>query len=821
MLKILLFLLFTISLNAQNLRGTSEFKINDEDGSSSFHQNSPILFLTDDSNYIVEWQDFREGTRETYYQKIDNNLNFIGSNSRTDVVRNFKKFSNYNQYYSIERHCPDNNFMVACGLTFEKVINDEIVNDSVYASYFGSECGTGYLGHTPEIHVNESEVLVITQMDGPVQFNKFDLDGNQIWEISDTSYNLFSGKFTGVLCDDGNYAIFNLDPNFEEDNINGLISFFDPDGQILAENVWSGLYHINKDINFLTQIEPGLKIIDTGDKYLALAVNPDSMIIRGRSFSRSGEPLGRPTLFNIPGDWPFQEERRVVRNFGVTSTGENEYTIILSIYDYDNGILNYELACNDEGIFSDIFYEDFELEYDLADNLQINNDGSFEVVYEKDDDVYIAKILHLKEIESKKLNDDPPGGNESCFEINPVNQNGFVAVYRDELGTYGKFVSNDGVVGQKKDYDRMLKKYFFSDRTSIATWSIATATGRNAGLHFYNEDFELTDTDTILFNAASGASKIAAGVLSDDKIVVYTIESVTKAMVRIFDKNGVLLKEEDATGFGVGIAINVIPANDGMFYLVNSSRVLKMDGELNPVTGDIITFDDSFRYINNDKFVSLKFDDVHHTIYGYITNIYNGESVYVSCFAESNTGVSFLDGGNNRLLVSYEKNNDIYYNLFDSEGRLIVESAAVCSYPADERYVLNVTSNGEHIMFLWTEISDVTVGSDVFGKIFTYDDLTGIEEKTLPAEFSLAQNYPNPFNPSTTIKFSIANAGNYSLKIFDILGKEAGIIEEGYYKPGSYEVKFNASSLASGVYFYNLKSSDQNLNLTRKMILIK
>jgi hypothetical protein len=93
------------------------------------------------------------------------------------------------------------------------------------------------------------------------------------------------------------------------------------------------------------------------------------------------------------------------------------------------------------------------------------------------------------------------------------------------------------------------------------------------------------------------------------------------------------------------------------------------------------------------------------------------------------------------------------------------------------------------------------------------------DNNSVPREFYLAQNYPNPFNPSTKIKFQIADAGIVSLKVFDILGNEVLTLVNEQKPAGSYEVEFDASSLTSGVYFYQLKSG--NLVQTKKMVLLK
>ena len=81
------------------------------------------------------------------------------------------------------------------------------------------------------------------------------------------------------------------------------------------------------------------------------------------------------------------------------------------------------------------------------------------------------------------------------------------------------------------------------------------------------------------------------------------------------------------------------------------------------------------------------------------------------------------------------------------------------------------------------------------------------------------QNCPNPFNPATLIRYSIPEPGLVTLKVYDILGKEVATLVNEQKIGGKYEVKFNAGSLASGVYFYTLKIN--NYVSTEKMILLK
>jgi hypothetical protein len=89
----------------------------------------------------------------------------------------------------------------------------------------------------------------------------------------------------------------------------------------------------------------------------------------------------------------------------------------------------------------------------------------------------------------------------------------------------------------------------------------------------------------------------------------------------------------------------------------------------------------------------------------------------------------------------------------------------------------------------------------------------------VPQRYRLEQNYPNPFNPSTIINFSIPSSGMVDLRVFDILGREVAVLVNGMTVAGNHTVPFDASTLATGVYFYTLVSGD--FRETKKMLMIK
>jgi photosystem II stability/assembly factor-like uncharacterized protein len=89
----------------------------------------------------------------------------------------------------------------------------------------------------------------------------------------------------------------------------------------------------------------------------------------------------------------------------------------------------------------------------------------------------------------------------------------------------------------------------------------------------------------------------------------------------------------------------------------------------------------------------------------------------------------------------------------------------------------------------------------------------------VPSTYSLNQNYPNPFNPVTKINFALPKSGLVTLKVYDILGKEVATVVNEFKNAGTYNVEFNGSALASGVYLYKIESN--GFTDIKKMMLVK
>jgi len=219
--------------------------------------------------------------------------------------------------------------------------------------------------------------------------------------------------------------------------------------------------------------------------------------------------------------------------------------------------------------------------------------------------------------------------------------------------------------------------------------------------------------------------------------------------------------------------------------------------------------------------------------------------LYTSFFLDDSTGYAFgefgvafktTDGGSTwqpGFVPGFNRINTAYFSSVDS------------GVVAGDNGVIRITTDGGLSWFedslassLTTQnINAISVISDSLGVIvgdsgtviFVATDSTLLDvrngEEVVPTNFSLEQNYPNPFNPRTTIEFAIRQLSFVNLKIYDILGREVATLVNETKRAGTYEVTWEASDYASGVYYYRLTAHGSNTqvarNATRKMVIAK
>jgi ligand-binding sensor domain-containing protein len=206
--------------------------------------------------------------------------------------------------------------------------------------------------------------------------------------------------------------------------------------------------------------------------------------------------------------------------------------------------------------------------------------------------------------------------------------------------------------------------------------------------------------------------------------------------------------------------------NDGNKWIATYGGAAKFDGTTNWITYNI----------NNTNYVSdVKVD--------------SNNDIWFATFSDAagqGGGIAFYDGS---VWITYDTSNS--------------------ELTSNNSYRIEIDENGNKYF---------TCGNGIC--IFNENGINDVKvNNNLPEEFQLLQNYPNPFNPVTKISWQSPVGSHQILKVYDMLGNEIATLVNEYRPAGSYELEFDASSLTSGVYFYQLKAGAYVA--TRKMILLK
>ena len=171
--------------------------------------------------------------------------------------------------------------------------------------------------------------------------------------------------------------------------------------------------------------------------------------------------------------------------------------------------------------------------------------------------------------------------------------------------------------------------------------------------------------------------------------------------------------------------------------------------------------------------------------------------------------------------LGFEIERKLFQNGKESDWRLLGFKEGYGTSSEQKTYFFNDDLSG-----VYAEKAAYRLKQIDFDGTFTYSDIVYIEN-IIPMIFSLEQNFPNPFNPATKIKFKLPQDNFVSLKVYNSLGKEVAVLVNERKEAGNYQVDLDASTFASGIYYYKLNAGDpsagtgQSFSETKKMILLK
>ncbi len=345
----------------------------------------------------------------------------------------------------------------------------------------------------------------------------------------------------------------------------------------------------------------------------------------------------------------------------------------------------------------------------------------------------------------------------------------------------------------------------------------------------------------------TGSSWTGSNFLSSDYLTIKYTPTGDTAWVKIYD--GPAGRQDQSYALALDNSGNVLvtgrsdQANlSSDYYTIkydsNGDTVwtARFDGSVNEVAYALKVDDAGNVYITgaspisadlNADYVTIKYDPNGNQLWLSRYAGTQGFSDDATGLALDNAGNVFVTGRVSQISGTFWDYGTVKYNN-DGEEQWV----AIYDGPASENDEASNVFNSELLR------GNSLIGIDNVGNVYVtgrsrgigtgydiatikYSTLTALESisSNIPDGFKLAQNYPNPFNPGTVIGFQLATVSQTTLKVYDVLGKEVAVLVNDKLAAGEYEVTFDGSTLAGGMYFYRLTAGE--FSNTKKLLLIK
>ncbi|MBV6514328.1 MAG: hypothetical protein FMNOHCHN_03944 [Ignavibacteriaceae bacterium] len=820
MRSLFLIILAGISLAQNPIAIRNTFTLSQNVAGVPLQQRDARLFYNENQEFMVVWEDERSGEIGHYYRRISPSGAFVSEVTPT-FGNAFVVYTGSNSFISGNASWYSSPFNLDYVLNARAYSDDLPVWGQRRVNYFTyDDRDFGWLGFSyTEISAGDS-VYLFSSRSGRVQRQIYNKTLSEMYDSSFTGiYNSISGTLSKTI--DNRIAFFWVNyewlPGYPEwYSIYGR--FYNTNGTIQTDSVLIykgiGQFAMGQSENhfpiFAMPLPQNKHLISfVTDKYLytfrithgsAATVSRDSIPLP-ESGNSNAVKLQMAGITNIQNS----KKDLVIRRFNAQS---GEYIYSVAQIDVTTGAV--QLASTTS-----------QSRFDFGRKLFKVADQSYYYPEIAWDDVYITKIHGFVITEQKLVSDEPLLSNERNSFLVPVSDGRYISGYSTELGYYARFISPDDSAHDSPQYAVPGPLLELNSGQFAAVSSHTTASGMVHVIHTLSGQLQEIKKDTI--RSVDGGVMYSDDLMQiegvSDSIKMYIVHRGDSVYVGLLNQLHQVIKEKTMPAIESGIYnYDLDKESENSFLARLNSIGYFINSQLDFVEGPQHYVEGT--YLGRDRigYFDVRGGPWNYDMHLILSYIRTGEQ------KEFKVGRSFekftLDRVNDSyfLVSMLNAENAVYCRPYNMNGNPVGEWAALATVEGNVPELL-LESNENKLLLTWSQTTGASL--DVMGKSFTYLVQADASEtgKLAPESFSLKQNYPNPFNPETKISYSLAQSGMVELKVYDALGRLAGVIESGEKPAGTHTVTFDGSKLASGIYFCEMKAGAYRSVV--KMILLR
>ncbi len=839
-----------------------DFLVNTFDGDYGSDQFNVSGAMDGNGNHAFTWLDYREGRKQIYAQFYNSNDEKVGSNFKVNEV---ELEGNNRPFIAVNKN---GDFVIVWLKNFSNVMAQRFTNNGQkVGGNFQVNSIWGMNTMEPNVSVNNdgSFLVMWASEQGDWKFQVyaklFDKIGNPITseiyvsEPGESTTSIGGGKFIAVD-EKGNYCLTWSAPVNNLSNI--YIQLINSSGELIGNNKLVS----NPDDSTYKYFP---EIVSTNDGHFFIAWH-----INGRYTSSSG--IGARIYFSnndyITDNLLISSPDNYGDLYDITSDFDSTFLIM-----YSNNDGPYFQKINKEGNFiGEQVKVSLYLDSNYISNWNLtgiisNNFFVAPMIYRINDaNIYKQKFdFNLNPVGDLENIADDYGSAWQSKPLVKFNKNGeaiilwedrrngrhdlYAQVYDKNFNPVGKNIQvNDITATYWNLYDK--EAVSLSDGTFVIAFS---------GSGNYNNGKDLLLQLVNSSGEKVGKNKwIKASDFYDNYNIKLNCNSANEIMVCYFNSYGAYLKKFDKNLSALTYDKNFLKyTNSNIFYTL----AVSIDSEFNVLA--VWSESNNQTYASNNKIYGEFFDETGNAASSiFIVDSSNTNIGYLKCknyeknyailykdetriklirkyffeneFSFNNTFSSYdynpvqlniVDFNNQKVLITYNSNL-VVSGFYANDNKRSIESFSLHNYSYIDPFYdeFNGTNSADifngNLIFTYNSDKNGNTGYDIWANVRKLDDVNFGKENFfgLTNTDIIYPNYPNPFNSRTKIVYEILAYHSVKLTIYDVLGREVKVLVDQNQEKGLYEVEFDASNLASGIYFYRLEAFNTSV---KKMILLK